>query len=458
MIVSREQYRLYLSEEINSFRQTVRFSLLTTSFAFIAHYFFLDLELNLEPSWLWKVYRFGIAILCFFGFLNYSYNKKSEKLFLYKLPATLIGLVLCFLQSRTVLWYNQVPYFYGFLFVILIAFVLRFNPAESFVFSIIALLLESINFQSYSVDRPMLISACFVTLFFSVLLSSIKYFQIKIFVTAQNLIDAQRKNIEASIEFTHRIKSFLPRKISRKLDILISERKMTTHQAMDEVIRPQKRYIACLSCDIRNYTQKTKTNKEYILQSVIPLTSSETLIVENHNGVPRKIGDMLLAYYDDGDIVRNIFDSLMTAFEIASLEKQHNLKRSSEDQIKKNILISVGEAIVGNIGGMDSSVEITALGTPVNFLNRLELAVKHEKISGNFDYDEIIVTEELIKVLKMLNLQLDYKTFNLEHFGLKIRNFEEITLFHTIKDSEKNKAELLKLKSLIRNRLDGEAA
>ena len=40
------------------------------------------------------------------------------------------------------------------------------------------------------------------------------------------------------------------------------------------------------------------------------------------------------------------------------------------------MLIANGDAIVGNLGGYDSSIEITALGSPVNLLSRIDEITK----------------------------------------------------------------------------------
>lgn len=437
MILSKDQRDSYAKGEKENFRLLIRFIFPIVSLAYIGHYFFLDRPLNLQPESLWMKYRFGVATLCLLGFWYYSI-KKVPVFFSYKLPALLISFTICYLQAETIVWYSEVPYIYAFLFIILNSFALGLGPLEAIVFATVALSMQWTSFLKTDLNQAMLMSGSFVTVFFSVLLASVKYFQAKVFVANQNLLRVQKKNIEQSIEFTKKLKSFLPRKIAERLDEYVSENGMSVTQALDEVLRPKRLQVACLICDIRKYTSLSKTDKDFVMNSVIPLTKTESVIVENHNGIPRKIGDMLFCYFDSPDVLENLQNALLCGFDIAQQEQRYNESKKEQADIRKHILVSVGEAVVGNIGGVDSSIEITAMGTVVNFVNRLEGVIKMEPLKSEIDQLDVVISNESAQLLKNVGLELEMNSKNLQDYNLSIKDFEEVKGFYLLRSSKKN--------------------
>ena len=63
---------------------------------------------------------------------------------------------------------------------------------------------------------------------------------------------------------------------------------------------------------------------------------------------------------------------------------------SNSQPVNRHILISFGEALVGNIGGHNSSTNITALGTPVNILSRIDEITKNDNIRSLLDTNSLI--------------------------------------------------------------------
>ena len=95
-------------------------------------------------------------------------------------------------------------------------------------------------------------------------------------------------------------------------------------------------------------------------------------ITEDHDGVPRVIGDLLLAYYDSADMKANIRNAVLSAWRMSKLRFTSDDNPHSTHTIQRYFIITCGEAIVGNIGGIGSAREITALGSCVNKASRID--------------------------------------------------------------------------------------
>ena len=78
---------------------------------------------------------------------------------------------------------------------------------------------------------------------------------------------------------------------------------------------------------------------------------------------------------------------------VIQVNTEFNEARPDQEPINRYVLITSGEAVVGNLGGFDSSIEITALGNPVNFLSRIDEATKHPAIRSMITNRHIVMDE-----------------------------------------------------------------
>jgi class 3 adenylate cyclase len=81
--------------------------------------------------------------------------------------------------------------------------------------------------------------------------------------------------------------------------------------------------------------------------------------------------------------------------------------------------------MVGNFGGLDSSVEITALGTPVNFLSRVDDITKHPKLASMLKSGDLLLSDDVIDHVKQLGVELPTTTVDLYALDISIRDFPE---------------------------------
>ena len=93
---------------------------------------------------------------------------------------------------------------------------------------------------------------------------------------------------------------------------------------------------------------------------------------------------------------------------------------------------------MGNLGGLDSSIEITALGSPVNFLSRLDDLTKEPSIAELLNSGDIIACDDTVKALRTLRVDLDSEVIDLGCLGLSVRDFPETRRIHRIEPSDSN--------------------
>ena len=80
---------------------------------------------------------------------------------------------------------------------------------------------------------------------------------------------------------------------------------------------------------------------------------------------------------------------------------------------------------VGNFGGLDSSIEITALGSPVNFLSRLDDLTKAPVLAEKINTGDILLSERTHDLIRKSGVIIDADKINLTKIGLSIRDFPE---------------------------------
>jgi len=404
---------------------------------YIAHYYFFDLPTGLEPKQHWFQFRASMTILCLATAVFYSSPLAGKGP--YRLPALVTGVILCYFQARVTVWYPEAPWLYCSALILMISFVLHTSAVKSLVFASVATALQWPSLLEAGHKTPLLISNFAVTCTIILAMRNAYISNIRFFLLTQQNTESQRRNIELNIEFTDRLRSFIPQQIVKRLEGQLADGRTTVLQAVDDVLRPRKQNIACLFSDIRGFTEGSKELDTFIGDLVLPNIKACTHAVEDFGGIPRKIGDLIFAYYDEENQQANVLNSILSGFEIASINEEQNAGIKN-GEIKRYILISAGEAIVGNIGGFDSSVEITALGSPVNFLARVDELTKNERIAKQLKNGDVVVSDEAHSILVQLELGLETKQLNLRDLDVQIRDFNDETVLYSVTDSDSNKA------------------
>ena len=281
----------------------------------------------------------------------------------------LAGVIFCYYQARVLVSYEGGLYFYAFAFVIVATVVLRLSIAQSLVYAGALIASQWHSYLEAGIRAPLLFSATAISLIFIVFARSGYAAELKYFKANQENIENQRRIIELNIEFADRIRAFLPKEISSRLFRYVKERSITILQAIEEVLRPRHREIACLFSDIRGFTRSTEGKGDVFLdEGVIPNVKECTYAVERSGGIPRKIGDLLFAYFDQPNPQDNLVRCFKAAVDVIQVNTEFNEARPNQEPINRYVLITSGEAVVGNLGGFDSSIEITALGNPGKFI------------------------------------------------------------------------------------------
>jgi len=295
------------------------------------------------------------------------------------MPAVLVLLAICPLVAETMEDYGRDQYLVIFIVIIVAAWCLRASMFFSCCFVAVAIYLQWGSAQSAGVSRAVAVSFSVGVLVFVAIARADYARRIRYYVAHQKMLATQEQAIQMSIEFSDRIRAFLPREISNRVTRAITESQLTVQQAVDFVLSPEERAIACLFTDIRGFTRGTKENKAFVSDGVIPNVVRCTRIVEKHLGIPRKVGDLLFAYFDDALEEANIVRCLSAACEIVEANARFNQTNQFKLQIRRYLLISTGTAMVGNLGGLDSSIDISAQGRPVDLLAQMDQLTKNSK-------------------------------------------------------------------------------
>lgn len=420
-------YPLWQAKERDGFLKLARILYPLIGVAYLGHYIFFDRVMHLQPIEFWLTFRVSMAAIawltsaCYFA--PWFYQRRY-----YKLPAMIAGLAFCYSQARVLVWYEGSLYFYAFGFVIVSTVALRLSVAQSLLYAGMIIACQWASFIEASIETPLLFSASAISLIFVVFARSGYSAELRYFHADQQNIQNQRKIIELNIEFADRIRAFLPREISARLFHYVEDRKMTILQAIEEVLRPRRRDIACMFSDIRGFTRSTQgLGDAFLDETVIPNVKECTLAIERNGGIPRKIGDLLFAYFDQTNAQANLVHCFKAALELIQANNDFNTLRTGQDPIVRYVLMASGEAVVGNLGGFDSSIEITALGNPVNFLARIDEATKNPAIRKLITNNHIVIDDRTAERLRAILPEFTPQRLDLAELGVSIRDFETVS-------------------------------
>ena len=439
-------------QERSNFITIARIMLPLTSIVWLAHYYLYDLPMGLEPTDQWFLLRSVLSTVMFVAFLFYCspLAKRSG----YKGPAVVAAWGLCFGQSIAVFWYGQQAWIFGFILVFASVMMLRMPPFQSVVFALFTIGSQSYLYIKAGLSAPDILTGTLVIVSMSLVVRSSYASEVKYYLLNKDNITAQQQIAELSSELASRIRAFIPKVIADRMDYAVQQERKSIVEASINVLEPKRKEIACLFSDIRGFTKGSENLEDFINSSVIPEVKACSDALERYEGIPRKIGDLVFAYFDGPFIEKNVLGAVLAGFDIAKLNKDIN-ETLSVKNIRRYILISSGEAIVGNIGGLDSSIEITALGPPVNFLSRLDDATKHPELEKLLKHGDIVLSEDcFVKVPSLF--ELDYLEINLFELDIEIRDFLDTKFVYRIEPTETNRKILATIAMRENGGLNGE--
>ena len=406
---------------------------------YLLHYFMFDKVVGLEPIEFWFRFRMSMAGLAGLLFAFYL-SPRCCSIRFYKLPSMIAGAVFCYFQAKVLVWYGGSIYFYAFGLVIIATFVHKTSVLKSLAYASFLIAIQWGAFLEAGLEPPLLYSATAVTLIFLIFARSGYVSEIRYFAANQQNVETQTRIIEMNVEFTDRLRAFLPEEIARRLFRYVEEQKMSILQAIEEVLRPKAKAVSCLFSDIRGFTKSTQDVGNFLNDAVIPNVKECTHAVESNGGIPRKIGDLIFAYFDHPDPIQNLARCLNAGFDLIEANRRFNETRPDPHNIRRHVLISTGDAIVGNLGGFDSSIEITALGNPVNFLSRVDEVTKHQRIIPLLTGNELILDDESASCITSVNRQIDVQRVDLQKMDVSIRDFEETSSLWILRNNQTNRS------------------
>lgn len=418
-----------------AFLKSSSFFFSAAALVYVAHFVLYDIPMGLDPIEGWLVFRLAAAGSCLLVVL-YNRSAIAQGRF-YKLPAAVMCLILCFSQARVTVLHAEAPFFFCFVFVFLAVIVLRMNALFSSLFASLCLVVQLPSLLEASIGAQLLASGGVVTVLACTVLRVSYLSEVQNYLLSRERDASNRAVIELSQEFANRLRSFIPKVIGNRLQDAVSKDGMSILEASIEVLRPKKVNIVCLFSDIRGFTQGSKNLDSFVEKSALPEIKACSEAIENFEGIPRKIGDLVFAYFDDSEMRLNIVRAVLSGLTISRLNRDLN-ETSALESVDRYILISSGEAIVGNVGGVDSSVEITALGTSVNYLARLDEASKHPGLVGQLQSGDVVLSESAATVLIDAGVEVDLRLISLAEYGVEIRDFPDANCIYTLVPSIEN--------------------
>ncbi|MGE4107883.1 MAG: hypothetical protein AB7F66_11765 [Bacteriovoracia bacterium] len=405
--------------------------------AYVAHYYLIDIPLGKQPIELWAKYRFFCSGVALTG-LALSYYKPVSQTRFFRLPIVVSGLIFSYMQGLSMEWRPEVPYFYSILIPVITTLTLSNSIFFSSTYLLVAYCIQLSFFLARTGEHSYILSAAIVGLVATVAIRSTFNLKVTSFIFEQERLETQKKLIELQIEMNEQIRSFLPKEIYNRLNTLITDKKQTVTQAINEVLRSKVGPVACLYTDIRSFSTKSKDLRGFLGKSAIPNLRSAVDTVEEFDGIPRVIGDLVFAYFDQVDPQKNIINALRAACAIAQKTLDANQRVSDEQKTERFICVSFGEAVTGNIGGTESSREITALGQPANIVNRIDLLTKDATFKSILKRDVILLTESAAICASKALPHLELKSISLAEINLSIKDFPEERQLGVLEITPKN--------------------
>lgn len=414
---------LWQDEIKKGFKVTATIFCIFWAITYLLHYFYVDIPLKKEPLSDWAFYRFSCAavsiIALILTFMPKVFSSKYRKY-----PIAIAGIYFTFMQAESMVWREQIPYLYITIIPALTALTISTSVLNSMVFMTLGYTASIPGILARPEETAYIFSSHVVGLLFVCTVRSTYAHKVKAFISSQESLESKKKIIELQTEIQDQIKSFLPKIIYNDFKEKVDSKRMSVHEAFNEVTEIRERTAAILYSDIRGFTKSSRISRSYLKEQVVPNLQDSASIVEKHFGVPRQIGDLMFAYYNNENDIESIKNALQSAFELIHTTEMKNADK--ELTIKRHAIISFGDVIIGNMGGDEFSKEITVHGDPANIGSRIDPLTKENSFLNEFKQNTVILTPELGKQVKEIFPAIELSIFELKSSNLALRDFEDI--------------------------------
>ena len=409
--------------------------LVLAAIAYVAHYFFFDRVQQLQPTYFWLYFRLGMACLLLAAALFYATPWALRLGRFYRIPSALAMWLMAYTQALVTQWYSVDAWAFCFVFMLVSLLILRMNVLSSLGY--IALVATSIwmPLQQVGLPQSYLISGVVVSLAIMIAFKTAHIYGVHRFLQEQERLRQQREVIELRMLIADQIRMLIPKVIAKRIERLVSEVGIGVRSALRQALRPQQKQVVCLHTDIRGYTRAVEGSDEYLQQAVIPEISAMHQVIDDLDGVPRKIGDLMFAYFDEADQQQNALTGFLAAINLSLISQTVN-QSTVLPTIRRYFLLVSGPAWVGNMGGLDSSVEITVLGSPVNLAARLDELTKQREFQDVVQIGDIVMPEEMHALLLEQFPNLGATVINLADLRLEVRDFPKVQQLRVIRPSQ----------------------
>jgi len=414
----------------------IRFFFLILGLAYIANYYLFDVPMELQPLERWFWLRLSVASVCFL--VAAYYWSPLTNIRWYKVPAILCCFVVCYVQALVCVWYSSEAWMFFFVFIVMSSIVLAMSPIATAFYGMVTVAAGIRFLLESGVPLPSITSGSLVAVIASAVIRSGSISDVKAFLLSKEIEEQQKTILNLNAEYLERFQSFIPKVLANRLSTLVEDQQLSVVQATVEAFKARRVNVACLFTDIRGFTQGSKDIDHFINDSVLPEVSACSETIEEHDGIPRKIGDLIFAYFDAESIHVNLVRCLAAGFNIAKINASMNAT-SSAVKIERYILISAGEAMVGNFGNMNSSLEITALGSPVNLLSRVDDLTKEPAMKDLLNHGDLIIDQRSFEELQRIRSPIECDLIDLNKIDLSIRDFPEERHLYRVAPTDTNR-------------------
>ena len=405
--------------------------LILATIAYAAHFYLFDRNQQLQPLQFWLFFRGAMVCVLLGTALLYASPWIDLLGRFYRVPSAIAMWLMAYTQALVTQWYSVDAWAFCFIFVLVSLLILRMSVLVSLVYILLIFASLWTPLKHAGLPTSYLISGAIVTMALMIAFKAAHIFGIRSFLLEQRGLQQQREVIELRMLLADQIRLLIPKVIAKRIERLVSEANMAVRGALNQVLQPRQKNVVCLYSDIRGYTQATQRSQAFLEKAVIPEMTAMNRIIDDLEGVPRKIGDLLFAYFDQPDQSKNAVNGLTAAIKLSLITQNVN-QSTVLPTIRRYFLLASGSAWVGNMGGNDSSVEITALGSPVNFVARLDELTKQPEIQKVLHIGDIVMSEQMHRLVAEHVPDLLVSELNLAELQVTVRDFAEVQKLYVV--------------------------
>jgi serine phosphatase RsbU (regulator of sigma subunit) len=185
-----------------------KFTLIVGAILYLLHIWIFDIPMKLTPIENWIALRICISFCLGLSAAFYFSDRFCKSKYL-RFPIVINLFIVSYLESAFLIWWDEMPYFYSFVFAFVTSLTLKIELGKTLIYLLLLLTAQWTSFIISEQSLPNMVSATLITILGVILVKSKDLNEIKFYISERENSEMKQKALQKELELSSAVQKYL---------------------------------------------------------------------------------------------------------------------------------------------------------------------------------------------------------------------------------------------------------